>query len=411
MKNGTSNEHLSAERLQAFLEGELPSREHARVEEHLTACVHCSAEYDAWRLLFEDLEDLTSPQPRQGFAERVMAGVEIPAGPLPLAARVRRRLGEALRTPVVGHVEGAILQDFLDGAVGRRQMVGIESHLAECTTCSAEANGWFALLRQLEDLERFAPTEGFAERVMAEVRMPVTPPSAASVRARLGALLAASATDHLEAGSIQDFLEGILPARQMARVQAHIVACTTCSSEVGGWRTLLSRLEGLEHLAPGRHFAERVMAGVRVPASAPAVATAPVWAQVLAYAQRLVPRTRGAWAAISGVAVTPAVTAGLVFYAVFSHPTLTPEALASFGWWQVADLATLGWTTLSGAVLESAQLFGAYSLFETLASAPLAVAGGLLAYSVVSGLALRVLYRNLIVNRPLEGRYAHVSAS
>ena len=97
MKNSTSNEHLSAERLQAFLEGELPSREHARVEEHLSGCGPCSAEYDAWCLLFEDLEDLASPQPRQGFADRVMASVHIPQ-PLPLAARVRRRLGEVLQT-------------------------------------------------------------------------------------------------------------------------------------------------------------------------------------------------------------------------------------------------------------------------------------------------------------------------
>ena len=410
MKNGTSNEHLSAERIQAFLDGELPGRERAQVEEHLTGCAHCSAEYDAWCLMFEDLEGLESPRPHQGFADRVMADVQIPR-PLPLAARVRRRLAEALPAPVVGHIEGAILQDFLDGVVGQRQRVGVESHLAECATCSAEADSWFALLRRLEDLEHFGPREGFADRVIAEVRMPETLGIAARVRASLGALLATSPRQHVEAGRLQDFLEGILPAHHMARVRAHVGGCAKCSAEVEGWRTLLTRLEGLDRLVPGQHLAERVMAGVRIPASSPAVAGAPVWAQALAYAQRLVPRTRRTWAAISGVAVTPAVTAGLVFYAVFSHPTLTLEALASFVWWQVTDLATLGWTTLSGAVLESAQLFDAYSLVETVASQPLAVAGALLAYSVVSALALRVLYMNLIVNRPLEGRYAHVSAS
>ena len=123
------------------------------------------------------------------------------------------------------------------------------------------------------------------------------------------------------------------------------------------------------------------------------------------------PRTRRAWAAISGVAVTPAAVAGIVLYAVFSHPNLTPGALASFVWWQVTDFATLALTTLSGTVLESAQLFGVYSLFETLAAAPLMLTSGLLAYSLLSGLALRVLYRNLFANRPMDGRYAHVSAS
>ena len=109
--------------------------------------------------------------------------------------------------------------------------------------------------------------------------------------------------------------------------------------------------------------------------------------------------------------MTPAVTAGLAFYAVFSHPTLTPGALLSFAWWQVTDLAAAGWTTLSASAVDGAGLFGVYSLFEALAAAPFLVASGVLAYTLVSALALRVLYKNLLANRPLDGRYAHASAS
>ena len=53
MKKRMSNEHMSAQRLQAFLEGELPHREHARMEEHLADCARCSAECATWRVLFD----------------------------------------------------------------------------------------------------------------------------------------------------------------------------------------------------------------------------------------------------------------------------------------------------------------------------------------------------------------------
>jgi hypothetical protein len=246
---------------------------------------------------------------------------------------------------------------------------------------------------------------------MAEVRPPEVVTLAARVRARIASLLPVSPERHLDTGHVNDFLDEMLPARQMARVRTHLGACPSCATEVAGWRTLLARLDDLERLGPGRQFTDRVMAGVRVPVAITGPAKTPVWSPALAYARRFVPQTRRAWAAISGVAVTPAAIVGVVFYAVFSHPTLTPEALASFVWWQVTDLAMLGLTTLSDAALESAQLFGAYSLFETLAAAPLLLTSGLLAYSVLSGLALRVLYRNLIANRPMDGRYAHVSAT
>ncbi len=177
----------------------------------------------------------------------------------------------------------------------------------------------------------------------------------------------------------------------------------------------MARLESLERPAPGAGFADRVMAGVRIPAPVPVRARraelARAWSRAPARARALVPRTRRAWAAISGVAVTPAVVTSLVLYAVFSHPTVTPASLLSFVWWQVSDVAAGGWTALSGALLQSAELFSVYSVFGELASAPFAVAGGALAYSLVSVLALRVLYRNIIANRPMDGRHVRVSAT
>lgn len=311
--------HVSAERMQAFLEGDLPTGERSPIEEHLASCVRCSAELDGWRVLFADLAGLAAPAPRAGFADRVMAGVEISA-PVPLGARL-------------------------------------------------------------------------AARVRAGV-------AALSPRARPG---------HVEADVLQDFVEGLLPARRVARVRAHVDTCSTCAHELESWRVVMGTLGRLERYAPSEAFAARVLAAVRAPAAVPvaarAVASTTAWDYALVVARRFVPRTRRAWAALSGFAVTPAAIFGLVLYAVFSHPTLTPQALASFALWQLTDLFALGWNAVVGVGLEAASLLGADSLFDLVVGSPLVVAGGALAYSAVAAVALRVLYTNLITNR----RYAHVS--
>ena len=119
------------------------------------------------------------------------------------------------------------------------------------------------------------------------------------------------------------------------------------------------------------------------------------------------PQTREAWAALSGVAVTPAVIVGLVAWAVFSHPTLTLGSLASFMVWQAADLVTGVFAGAGSLLLQSADAFGVRFLFEILASAPLVAAGAALAYTVLCAFALRVPYRKLFANRSLYGRHAH----
>jgi hypothetical protein len=99
------------------------------------------------------------------------------------------------------------------------------------------------------------------------------------------------------------------------------------------------------------------------------------------------------------------VTAALVIYTVFSHPTLTPQALASFVVWKLNDLFAAGWSALASTALEGAQLMGVDSFVRAFLDAPWVVAGGALLYSVVSVLALRVLYKNLLGGR----RYARLS--
>jgi len=400
------NDHLSAEQLQALLEGDFPTGDLARAEEHLESCVRCSTELEAWSVLFEDLGSLSSPAPEEGFAERVMAAVQLP---VPLGARIRDGLGLATGT-VQGHVAAGTLQDFVEGALAAREAARIEEHLEICAECTTEAVAWTGVMTRLRGLDSFDPEAGFVERVMAHVEVPVALPLAARIRSRVSSLIGAGTTEHISADLLQDLIDDVLPARAMARIRSHVDGCGECSSEIEAWRDVAGRLEGLAAFAPSEAFADQVMARVQLPQATVAVTRRKAAARVLATAWRLVPQTREAWAALSGVAVTPAVVAGLVFYAVFSHPTLTLGSLVSFTWWQVTDLAVVGFAAFSAAAVQSAEVFGAYSLFETLAGAPVMVAGGVLAYSMVCALAMRVLYTNLIPNRP-DGRYAHVSAS
>ncbi len=320
MKNERIHQHLSAEEVQALLEGELPVRERARAEEHVASCAHCSEELEAWRLLFSGLGDLPVLEPREGFAGRVMGELEVPES-IPLAARIR---------------------------------------------------------------------------------------------ARLGALLPAARETHPAGERIQDFVEGLLSARQAARVRTHIEGCEACARDESEWRSLMVRLSTLPSQAPGEAFADHVMARVRIPSVAPAAAptaqVAPVWVRALAFAGRLIPKSRRAWAAISGVAVTPAVTLGLVVYAVFSHSALTPGALSAFLWWKANDLAAATWNAFVSHILESAPLFQAYSFLESLTRAPWTLVGGLAVLSVLMGGALWVLYKNLIVTDTADGGYAHVES-
>ena len=102
------------------------------------------------------------------------------------------------------------------------------------------------------------------------------------------------------------------------------------------------------------------MASVQLPRPTSVVVETGVWSRALAAARPLAPQTRQAWAALSGVAVTPAVSVGLVFYAVFSHPTLTIGSLASFVGWQISDLAAYVFGGVSTVALQSTEVFATY---------------------------------------------------
>lgn len=389
MNNRPFNEHLSAGRLQAFLDGELPAREVASVEEHLAGCARCSAELDGWRVLFEDLGHLSAPAPERGFADRVMASVTMPGA------------GE--------HVSTELLQDFLEGSLAARRAERVEDHLKACPSCEREADVWIALMQRLQEVESFTPAEGFAKRVMAGVEIRAREPVLTRMWHRASTLIGGSSPEHVPAGILQDFVDGMLPARAVARLEAHLESCHDCVSDLQSWQAVAARLETLDRYSPAAGFSERVIEEMRARRAARALVPVPLWVKAAAAARRLVPQTREAWAALSGVAVTPAVIVALVGWAVFSHPTLTLGSLVSFTWWQVADLGAAFFSGLSNTLLRGIESTGARGILDVLVSAPLFVAVCVIAYSTLCVLALRVLYKNLLTNRPSNGRQAHVS--
>jgi len=309
----------------------------------------------------------------------------------------------------IGHLSAERLQDLLEGGLGRSERKRAEDHLAACPRCAAELETWSTLFEELEALPGLRPHEGFAGRVLDRVELSGSRSLAARVKARAAGMLGGRTDRHVEETLLQDLIDGKLPTRLSARVRSHLETCAPCATEAGSWQSVFRGLNGLPRLEPSAAFADEVMARVRVaaPAAAPRHAMLPAFVRALrSTGRRLVPRTRRAWAALSGAAVTPAVVVSLIIYAVFSHPTLTPGALTSFLWWQVTDLAVAGWASLSTTALETSSLLGLQGVVEALASAPLAAAGIVLAYAALTVLSLRVLYRNLMTTRVVDGDYA-----
>lgn len=326
MKHDTSSTHPSAERIQALLEGDLPRRERSRIEEHVASCARCAAEVDAWKALFRSLEGLPALAPHEDFAQRVMVRVQIPAGQqeVPWAARVGRWIRIVQGRGARGHVPEEALVRFLEGALTPRMEARVQEHLDECPACSTTAAEWRPVLGALDGLGHLAPTDGFADAVMARVRLSAVPARAAA---------------------------------------------------------------------------------------APTAASSRLAARVRALGRGLVPQTRQAWAALSGVAVTPMATLGLLLYTVFSHPTVTPSTLMAFVSWKATEAVQALLAGAESVLIESAGVFQLYGILESLATEPGLLVGGLVTAATAMGASAWVLYKYLIAAPRAETRHVRVSHS
>ena len=302
------------------------------------------------------------------------------------------------------HLNAERIQAFLDGALGTEERVELERHAASCAGCQADLDGWRLLYSQLGGLPELRPSQGFARRVLAGIESSAAlqpegslEPEPAKTRG-FGwfGLRGAPRPRHMGPERLQDYVEGVLTARQTARVEAHLDSCRACRTEAGAWRELIRRIEVLPALAPPAGFAGQVMAGIRTrrPASGRAAAREP--AGVRAWATHpFRPRRQTAWAALSGVAVTPVAITALLCYAVFSNPAVTPGYLASFLWWNVTSGLSGAADLLADALFESGWISEAYLIFSALAGQPVAAAIGAAFLTGATSLSGWVLYRNL----------------
>ena len=69
---------------------------------------------------------------------------------------------------MTNHLTTAELELWAEGLLPAARTM----HLTECTLCRAEADRERTLFLSLSQLTRFAPTAGFADRVMKQVRIP-----------------------------------------------------------------------------------------------------------------------------------------------------------------------------------------------------------------------------------------------
>jgi anti-sigma factor RsiW len=166
--------HLTSEQIQEFLDQRLSPGEEAQVREHLSACPACQEEVEGWSLLFSDLGNLGDLEPGPTFAGRVLQ--EVPAGEVVpglmgewMRARRKRRIEEA-------HIPAGSFQDYLEKLIPPQPAARLEAHLRVCPTCFDELERWEALMASCRTLERFGPSPGFAQRVMAQVRVPTPEP-------------------------------------------------------------------------------------------------------------------------------------------------------------------------------------------------------------------------------------------
>ena len=221
--------------------------------------------------------------------------------------------------------------------------------------------------------------------------------------------------DRLEA-----FVEGTLQDGDRVVIESHLVGCQTCQTEVEEWRNLFAALSGLPQFEPSLHFADRVMARVRIPAASTSSSWQQAWQQ---YAGR------NAWRGYAGRAgdvlsrVTPHTTLGLSLAAaclglpivlivglvawVLQQAALTPrEGLSYVSTWLVEGVQGAGSTAFQALVQTDVAVWAMSQFASIVESGGLTGIGTALGVLGVSGiLSVWVLYRNLFRSPTRESNH------
>ena len=302
------------------------------------------------------------------------------------------------------HLSAEAMQALLDGDLPGREARRLRAEIDACPRCHAEFEGWQTLFDDLGDLATLEPSTHFRDRVLDQVRVPDRRPALAGLLSRK------DQKGHATAEELLEQLDGRLAARSATRLEAHLQQCSACRTEMDGLHSVVSRLEGLDRLAPSPGFGEAVMASVRIQQMA-AMAMAPTTrtGRIAAWVRAHLPSSSRGWAVALGVGTAPAVIAALVIHTVFSFEQVTLGSLLSFLGFKLSSAASGMMAWLEGWVGATPMLTRGLDAVQALGGSPsLLAAMAVLSSATVLGAAW-VLYRNLIVPSGEEGRYAQVS--
>jgi anti-sigma factor RsiW len=297
------------------------------------------------------------------------------------------------------------IQELLDGALPESQAEDVRNHAASCARCQSRLEAWSTLFEGLDTLEELAPDASFSGRVMDALPEGAITSTSLAVRLRRWVGLSSkkpTPTDHLEAGHIQELLDGVLAPSAVMATEAHLRGCRGCREDIDAWRTVMAQLDVLPRIAPSKAFAERVMAHVRV-RDAVAVARPGLRERLQSWVA-VHPHRLQRFAALAGAGVTPVTTLALMTYSVVSHPLVSPSSLTSFLWLKTRTaLSGLG-TDVAAQVGTSSVVGRLLPLLETLTSSTQTAALACLLFVGLVASASWVLYRNLFAKRLVWNR-------
>lgn len=167
-------------RVFSYLDGELSPADRAVFEAEAAADPALRAELRSFRSLFAHMRNMESPAPPPDLEVSVIAALQ--ARPTPL---------HHLWNWFAGRAHGPPPNPFdalLDGRLSARPAAVLSSLAAGDAEAARVLTGWRRLARELGRLPEFAPEDGFADRVMARVRLPEGRRSRAGALVRLRGL-------------------------------------------------------------------------------------------------------------------------------------------------------------------------------------------------------------------------------
>jgi anti-sigma factor RsiW len=191
---------------------------------------------------------------------------------------------------------------------------------------------------------------------------------------------------------LQSLVEGTLDAGEQAVLESHLLECTTCQHDVQEWRSLFSVLSALPQFSPSVHFADNVMASVRLPDPWYVRALIKVGDRM----QVIAPKTTRGWAFATALLALPFAAFAVLATWLLSKPYMTPSNVLAFTMHRGSELINgVAQAVLAQLMETDIALFVARQL-EALTSAGLGTAGALLAaVAVATAGSAYILYQNL----------------